>query len=159
SFPARSEKIFLREGTPELASPCRLFGRRNQTRPRPSRGDFEARLSAVQRQTATGDRRPQRAPKSEGELSRGSQQAMTMTRKFLRPPGAAYSGEKTQPANRGNHMKITAIASVALLIASAVTASAQPNFGAMISQPNFWSGSNPNSHYVQPYTTNRGTYV
>jgi hypothetical protein len=56
-------------------------------------------------------------------------------------------------------MKITAIASVALLIASAATASAQPNFGAMISQPNFWSGSNPNSHYVQPYTTNRGTYV
>jgi hypothetical protein len=31
SFPARPKKIFFREGTPELASPCRLFGRRNQT--------------------------------------------------------------------------------------------------------------------------------
>src|SRR5262249_48239608 len=30
SFPARPKKIFFREGTPELASPCRLLGRRNQ---------------------------------------------------------------------------------------------------------------------------------
>jgi hypothetical protein len=29
--------------------------RRNQTRPRPSRGDFEARLSAVQRQSEQGN--------------------------------------------------------------------------------------------------------
>jgi hypothetical protein len=35
SFPARRKKYFFREGTPELASPCRLFGRRNQIRPRP----------------------------------------------------------------------------------------------------------------------------
>src|SRR5262249_351477 len=31
SFPAQPKKIFFREGTPELASPCRLFGRRTQT--------------------------------------------------------------------------------------------------------------------------------
>jgi hypothetical protein len=31
SIPARPEKKFIREGTPELAGPCRLFGRRNQS--------------------------------------------------------------------------------------------------------------------------------
>jgi hypothetical protein len=31
SIPARPRKNIFREGTPELASPCRLFGRRNQT--------------------------------------------------------------------------------------------------------------------------------
>src|SRR5262249_50283562 len=31
SFPARQKKISFREGTPELASPCRLFGRRDQS--------------------------------------------------------------------------------------------------------------------------------
>src|SRR6516162_2794031 len=31
SFPPRQKKIFFREGTPELASPCRLFGRRDQS--------------------------------------------------------------------------------------------------------------------------------
>jgi len=31
SIPARLRKKIFREGTPELASPCRLFGRRDQT--------------------------------------------------------------------------------------------------------------------------------
>jgi hypothetical protein len=56
-------------------------------------------------------------------------------------------------------MKIATIGGAMLVIASVTTASAQPNFGAMINQPNFWSGSNPNSHYVSPYINNRGTYV
>ena len=52
--------MFFREGTPELASPCRLFGRRNQTRPRPSRGDLEAKVCAVQRQSEGIDMHDQR---------------------------------------------------------------------------------------------------
>jgi hypothetical protein len=55
SFPARQKKIFFREGTPELARPCRLFDRGNQTRPRPSQGDLEAKVCAVQRQSEQGN--------------------------------------------------------------------------------------------------------
>src|SRR5262249_3464922 len=43
SFPARPKKIFFREGTPELASPCRLFGRRNQTALAPYRAILKQR--------------------------------------------------------------------------------------------------------------------
>src|SRR5262249_24197671 len=56
SFPARPKKIFFREGTPELATPCRLFGRRNQPRPRPLQGDLEAKVCPAQRQSEEGMR-------------------------------------------------------------------------------------------------------
>ena len=45
------EKIFLREGTPELASPCRLFGRRNQTALAPYKAILKQRCVAFQRQS------------------------------------------------------------------------------------------------------------
>ena len=50
SIPARPEKIFFRKGTPELARPCRLFGRRNQRVLAAHGTTLKQKLSAVQRQ-------------------------------------------------------------------------------------------------------------
>jgi hypothetical protein len=46
---------------------------------------------------------------------------------------------------------------LALILGTATAASAQ--FNGTIGQQQYGTGSNPNSHYVQPYTTPRGTYV
>jgi hypothetical protein len=60
SFPARPKKIFLREGTPELASPCRLFGRRNQTALAPYKAILKqrcVRFNGNRRELTMHDRR------------------------------------------------------------------------------------------------------
>ena len=51
SFPARPQKKIFCEGTPELASPCRLFGRRNQSALAPYKAIMKQRYVAVQRQS------------------------------------------------------------------------------------------------------------
>jgi hypothetical protein len=58
---------------------------------------------------------------------------------------------------RSNHTLWRPASALALILGTATAASAQLYGG--IGQPQYGIGSNPNDHYVQPYTTQRGTYV
>jgi hypothetical protein len=60
SIPARPKKIFFGEGTPELASPCRLFGRRNQLALAPHRAILKQgglRFNGNRRESTMRDQR------------------------------------------------------------------------------------------------------
>src|SRR5262245_32653376 len=64
--PARPKKIFFREGTPESASPCRLFCRRNQSAFAPHGAILKQRC-AVQRRndhSKVPDHASRQAPKA-----------------------------------------------------------------------------------------------
>ena len=51
------------------------------------------------------------------------------------------------------------IFALALVFASASVASAQYGYGTQSPNGGYGTGSNPNSHYVSPHTTQSGTYI
>jgi hypothetical protein len=155
SIPARPKKYFFREGTPELASPCRLFGRRNQLALAPHGAILKQsclrfngnRGKAMTIQTKVSDHASRQA------------QRRGVSRENLVLPNESSLAD-AQP--RGTIMS-RIIAAAALMGALTCVAQADSLYGRRsgsgygLGLPG--TGSNPNSHSVAPDIRSGGTYV